>query len=588
VSAVPESPAILQLNQQGDTYLVELARLVDEYLGPDADTVVEYGTGASTLLLIEALAQRRGHGISSVLLSIHHNGDWQRRVASTLPHRRFLHLRTYDLVGISDNGDLGFNYATAPCLLRRWVDLAYVDGKTRAQSVLAVATILKDGGRIILNDGGRERYQFLDGYFDDVETHGRFKIYARPKAAGRLQVSVTERKNVGIVRVIYGKQAEAEAAATRLSVERYARAIGAELVDHFVRETETPAAVLKFMLDAELQRFDRTIFIDCDLVIRDGAPSLFEIVPDTRLGIVREDRYLDRSQWLDRMAALYDVPREHGGSTAPYFNSGVMVLSRRHYPLLTLPEAGTLYEDGVFEQTFLNARVRSLGISLYELPKEFNYIPDYDSGHAADWRYGWLIHLAGHWEGGRRSHTYWSKTKTLGNFSVSNCQPVQSRDTRVPRLRALARAIDRGEHVIVLCPPHFVVGDERRMVYESTYSCVVIDLRESMRRPIIWGPYIALDAGSWAVAIQLRGTGAPQASVLIDCVAELGTHIICPRTQMTADDDGIIRFRIDLDRRAEKVELRFWQGCSQPLFFEAAKLQPITDGFVGTDPNGVG
>ena len=60
------------------------------------------------------------------------------------------------------------------------------------------------------------------------------------------------------------------------------------------------------------------------------------------------------------MVALYDVPRDHGGLTAPYFNSGVMVLSRRHYPMLSLPEAGCLYTYPLFEQTYLNARVRKL------------------------------------------------------------------------------------------------------------------------------------------------------------------------------------------------------------------------------------
>jgi len=81
-----------------------------------------------------------------------------------------------------------------------------------------------------------------------------------------------------------------------------------------------------------------------------------------------------------------------------------MVLSRRHYPMLSLPEAGCLYTYPLFEQTYLNARVRRLGVPLYELPKEFNYIADYDGQRPVDWRYGWLIHLAGSWEGVRRVH----------------------------------------------------------------------------------------------------------------------------------------------------------------------------------------
>ena len=578
VSRVPDIPAAKPPNQYGDQYLADLADLVGSFLGPNADTVVEYGTGASTWVLAEALAKRQGDGSPAILLSIDHNDDWQRNVASSLPHWPFLHLRTYDLFGACESAaDVGFNYATAPYLLRRGVDLAYVDGRTRAQCVLAVAAILKDGGWVILDDAERERYQFLDCYFNDVKTCGRFKVYAKPKAASRLPASSIGRNRLGILRVIHGRQAEAEAAATRFSVERYAHAIGAELVDRFVSAADTPAEALKLMLRADLEQFDRTIFIDCDLVIRAGTPSLFDLVPDTHLGIVREDRYLDRSDWLDRMAALYDVPREHGGLPAPYFNGGVIVLSRCHYSLFILPEAGTLYAYPLFEQTYLNARVRTLGIPLYELSKEFNFIPDYDRQPAMDWRYGWLIHLAGYWEGERRTHAYWHETARLGGFSIRNRQPIVARDTRVPRLRALARAIDCGERVIALCPPHFAVEDERRVVYDPEHSCLVIDLHETASGAIVWGPYITLDAGSWAVAIQLRGAAAPQASLLIDCAAQYGTRSICPRTLMTADDDGVIRFRIDLDQRTEKVEFRFWQGCQLPVFFEALELRPTND-----------
>ena len=412
-SSLLNMPAARQLNQYGAQYLLDFAGLVSRYLGPEADTIVEYGTGTSTLVLGDALTQRQcTGGVSAVLLSIDHNGEWQRQIGSKLPWWRFLHLRTYDLFGAMEHeADVGFNYATTPYLLRRRVDLAYVDGRTRAQCVLAVATILKEHGHIILDDGQRERYQFLDGYFDQIETAGRFKIFAKSRVAGRFKEGLPAPESLGILRVIQGRQAEAEAAATRPSVERYARAIGADLVDHLV-DAETPVAALKFILRTELDRFDRAVVLDTDIVIRAGAPSLFDLVPDTHLGVVREERHLDRGEWLDRMVALYDVSREHGSGT-PYFNSGVMVLSRRHYSLLSLPKAGTLYAYPLFEQTYLNARVRALGIPLYELPKEFNYISDYDAKMPPDWRYGWLIHLAGSWDGQRRTHSFWRETARL-------------------------------------------------------------------------------------------------------------------------------------------------------------------------------
>jgi len=68
-------------------------------------------------------------------------------------------------------------------------------------------------------------------------------------------------------------------------------------VDQVVTDVQIPTAVLKLILSAELERFDRAVILDTDILIQPGAPSLFDLVPDTHLRIVREDRYLDRSKW---------------------------------------------------------------------------------------------------------------------------------------------------------------------------------------------------------------------------------------------------------------------------------------------------
>jgi hypothetical protein len=578
LSLIAGRAAATGLDQYDEQDLRTLAELVEQHLQPDADTIVEFGTGVSTLVLGEALARcRSATSVPPVLLSIDHAGDWQREVASRLPWWPFLHLRTHarsTSPGERDKGD--FDYATAPYLLRRRIDLIYVDGRDPGHCILAVAPLLRDDASIIVNDGQGERYRFLDGYFNTVKSFGRFKVYGAAKVSQPLQEKSANTQRLGIIRVIMGRHAQAEAAVTRHSVERYARAIGAEFVEHFVDEAALPTALLKFLLSAELERFDRAIYVDCDLVVRAGAPSLFDIVPESDLGVVCENRFLDRSASLDLMVAVYDVKREHGPGTAPYFNSGVMVLSRCHYPLLRLPETGTLYEDPMFEQTYLNARVRALDIPLYDLPKEFNYIPQYDGHVAADWRYGWLIHLAGWWEGELKTPAYWRETGRRGDFIVRSQQPIAARETRVPRLRTLARAIDNGERAIVLCAPHFILDDPRRMVFDHTCCCLVINLR-APAAIIMWGPYIALDAGIWIAAVQLRGAGAAGATLTIDCAEKLGTAALRARTPATADDNGVIRFQIDLDHRAEHLEVRIWEGSAEPVFFESLELTRVAD-----------
>ena len=206
----------------GEQYLVDLISLVDTQVGPDADTVVEFGTGVSTLILSEALSQRnQTAGTAPVLLSIHHVGDRQREVASALHCWPLLHLRTHGLSSAMESrAEAGFDYATSPYLLHRWVDLAYVGGAVWANFVLAIVPILKDGGSIILNQAEHQGHQFLDGYFEQVKVRGCFKVYARPKVPGLNLTRRLSQQTLGILRVIQGGQAAAEAAGTRSSVER--------------------------------------------------------------------------------------------------------------------------------------------------------------------------------------------------------------------------------------------------------------------------------------------------------------------------------------------------------------------------------
>ena len=222
ISAIRERAAASQLNQYGEQYLVDLISLVDTQLGPDADTVVEFGTGVSTLILSEALSQRnQTAGTAPVLLSIHHVGDRQREVASALHCWPFLQLRTHGLSSAMESrAEADFDYATSPYLLHGWVDLAYVGGAVRANCVLAIVPILKDGGSIILNQAEHQGHQFLDGYFEQVKVRGCFKVYARPKVPGLNLTRRLSQQTLGILRVIQGGQAAAEAAGTRSSVER--------------------------------------------------------------------------------------------------------------------------------------------------------------------------------------------------------------------------------------------------------------------------------------------------------------------------------------------------------------------------------
>ncbi|GAB2685692.1 class I SAM-dependent methyltransferase [Thalassiella azotivora] len=123
--------------------------------------VLEYGSGASTLWL----AARSGH-----VHSVEHDDDWARRVSALLDRDPALAARVHLEVvrpepsGAPRVGSVvapGLDFAEYVAAVERatgpW-DLVVVDGRARAECLLAAAGHLAEGGVLLLDDAQRSRY----------------------------------------------------------------------------------------------------------------------------------------------------------------------------------------------------------------------------------------------------------------------------------------------------------------------------------------------------------------------------------------------------------------------------------------------
>lgn len=184
---------------------------------------------------------------------------------------------------------------------------------------------------------------------------------------------------------------------THPTLKRYADKIGADFVV-IDKPSHTPHWE-KFQIYDLLVKYNRIIYLDTDLIVRDDCPNLFDMVPEFQLGIFNEGRFEPRTGSLQEACKEYgkSIPKKWDGT---YYNTGVMVLSRRHRSLFKTPHH--VADLGMFEQGYLNMEIlidfdndRAHEERIYELDYKFNRMPLTDSHcgvHRCD---SYIVHYAG-------------------------------------------------------------------------------------------------------------------------------------------------------------------------------------------------
>jgi len=155
---------------------------------------------------------------------------------------------------------------------------------------------------------------------------------------------------------------------THPPIKEYARRIGADLI--VTTDTElNPVQYAKFGIRVLLEKYDRVLYLDSDILVRPTAPDIFEVVPEDRIGLLDESP-LGYHEKFDLFLS------QHGPALLPAwrrhkkcYNAGVMVCSKRHRDIFQLPKA--LY-DHYFEQSYFNMRLLQERVPVFDLPPQFN------------------------------------------------------------------------------------------------------------------------------------------------------------------------------------------------------------------------
>ena len=133
--------------------------------------------------------------------------------------------------------------------------------------------------------------------------------------------------NRAIVTICCGDFYRQMAAISHPTIKAYADKLGADFIvwDDYGRHSMPHYQKLE--LGKLLRQYNRVLYLDTDILVRDDAPDIFAIVPEDALGALEEGQYYsDRKGWaLKFMQSIGYDPRDWNGR---YYNAGVLVLSR--------------------------------------------------------------------------------------------------------------------------------------------------------------------------------------------------------------------------------------------------------------------
>lgn len=156
---------------------------------------------------------------------------------------------------------------------------------------------------------------------------------------------------------------------TRQNIREYAARCGADYIE--LRGTTEPWWGLeKFRVHNIAQAYDRTLFLDCDLLIGADCPSLFGVVPSDSVAMHDDYPYLQTVQWLqDERRTVFESQAIEGSYPQRCLNTGVVMCSREHADIWKRP-IDPFPTSHCAEQIWIEYQASRHPI--FELPTEWN------------------------------------------------------------------------------------------------------------------------------------------------------------------------------------------------------------------------
>lgn len=171
--------------------------------------------------------------------------------------------------------------------------------------------------------------------------------------------------------LVFGEFYEEMSKVTLPRIKSYASKCGADFSLVPVTNPEKPAWN-KFNIKNFFNEYDRVLYVDIDILIRDDAENLFNIVPEDELAIFDEGDFIpsrkhEFMQYLGQMQL--PKPEKYSGD---YFNTGVFLISKCHADVLSPPMIPQHFVDHYYEQSYLNFQIQARGTKIYKLNYKYN------------------------------------------------------------------------------------------------------------------------------------------------------------------------------------------------------------------------
>jgi hypothetical protein len=159
---------------------------------------------------------------------------------------------------------------------------------------------------------------------------------------------------------------------TEQSLINYSNKINADYIK-ISKSTQDWWGLEKFGIGSYANYYDRVVFIDADIFIRDNSPNILEIVPIDQFGIYEEKKDLELTRQeifiRDYRAMCRFLNKEP--YDRKFFNTGVMVFNQKHKEVFQAPttffKCYHCAEQDLVENNLIKGKY-----SIYSLPKTLN------------------------------------------------------------------------------------------------------------------------------------------------------------------------------------------------------------------------
>jgi tetratricopeptide (TPR) repeat protein len=173
---------------------------------------------------------------------------------------------------------------------------------------------------------------------------------------------------LAVVTLVTTSEFERLAETTLQTQRHYANRVNADMVVLKKRLYPHPHYD-KWQLYDLLTDYDRTLFLDADIIVRPDCPDLFAMVPSDH--VAGENELLSFPAQEKYLNDFLEAAGMHWLPCPFYLNGGVILASRIHRDIFRPPEV-VLEQIPWPEQSHLNARLIGEGVPVHFLPPEFN------------------------------------------------------------------------------------------------------------------------------------------------------------------------------------------------------------------------